>query len=165
MAEEWTDPLVDAAKAEKEYKDLRTLYCELTLLTDAVIGQIVDGLKTHGLYDNTLIVFTADNGGETDLGGSNFPFRGTKGESFEGNTRVLTSLSGGVIERLGLANQERHALFSNLDWTPTLLYFAGYVDCIDPSDYSWDGIDQYDLLLGEQHGFEATERDNLILNV
>jgi len=147
---------------DKDYSDLRTLYCELTLLTDQVVGQMVDSLREHGLYDNTLIVFTADNGGETDLGGSNFPFRGTKGESFEGNTRVIASLAGGVIEQLGLADQEREALFSNLDWTPTLLHFAGYLDCIDRADYTWDGLDQYDLLLAQQ---PERERSHLILNI
>jgi len=152
---------------DKDYQDLRTLYCELTLLTDEVIGRIVGSLREHGLYENTLIVFTADNGGETDLGGSNYPFRGTKGESFEGNTRVIASVAGGVVERLGVADSERDALFSNLDWTPTLLRFAGYLQCIDRADYSWDGLDQFDALFGGADADADTERErsHLILNV
>lgn len=50
---------------------------------------IMDWLKLHGLYDNTLIVFTSDNGSRArDEGGSNFPCRGTKATTWEGGQRV-----------------------------------------------------------------------------
>lgn len=120
-------------------------------------------LRDLGLYDDTLVVFTADNGGETDRGASNYPFRGTKGELYEGNTRTLTAVTGGVVEKRGLRGL-RTAMVSNLDWTPTLLSLAGYLDCIDKEDRTWDGVDQTPMLLsGEDEKVE--ERDALVLNV
>jgi len=107
------------------------------------------------------VIFTADNGGETDRGASNYPFRGTKGELYEGNTRTLAAVTGGVIEQRGLAGV-RDAMVSNLDWTPTLLSMAGYLDCIDQEQRTWDGVDQTPLILGTS---EVEERDSLILNV
>ena len=149
-----------------EYKEQRHLYCELTLMTDRVVGEIVDGLKSNDLYENTLIIFTADNGGDTDNGASNYPFRGTKGEFYEGNTRVITSISGGIIESAGLAGTVRDELFSNLDWTPTLLQFAGYLSCIDPRDYTWDGRNQYGLIMNlPDYDSSRDSRNNLILNI
>ena len=156
---------ISADTLSEEYQEWRQLYCELTLITDRVVGEIVDGLKSNDLYENTLIIFTADNGGDTDNGASNYPFRGTKGEFYEGNTRVITSISGGIIESAGLAGTVRDELFSNLDWTPTLLQFAGYLSCIDPRDYTWDGRNQYDLIMNTPDYDSLTERTSLILNI
>jgi len=151
----------------KQWKNERKLYCELLFLTDRIVGDIMDKLKSTGLYDNTLVVFTADNGGETTRGASNYPFRGTKGEPFEGNTRVITTLAGGIIEKQGLFGQVREELVSNLDWTPTLLDFAGYLDCIDEADYTWDGISQKRMILGDNVGFDsdAERRRDLVINI
>ena len=67
-------------------------------------------LREQGLYEDTLVVFTTDNGGETARGASDYSFRGTKGELWEGNTRVLASLSGGVLEKLDLLGGVRTLL-------------------------------------------------------
>jgi len=154
---------VAAPSQSAEYKEWRQLYCELTLTTDRVIGEIVAALRENRLFENTLIVLTADNGGETDNGASNYPFRGTKGEFYEGNTRVIASISGGIVEREGLGGQSRDELFSNLDWTPTLLHFAGYSQCIEPKDRSWDGVDQHALIMGR--AADGDSRRSLVLNI
>jgi len=113
-----------------------------------------------------LVIFTADNGGETDNGASNYPFRGTKGEFYEGNTRVIASISGGIIDKAGLGGTVRDELFSNLDWTPTLLQFAGYLPCISSKDYTWDGQNQYDLIMDTpQYDPLRDSRTSLILNI
>ena len=46
---------------------------------DSAIGQVVAALKESGLYNDTLIVFTGDNGGQIFSGGNNYPLRGNKG--------------------------------------------------------------------------------------
>merc|ERR1719361_45355 len=147
----------------KQWINERTLYCELIFLTDRIVGNIVDALKLQGLWDNTLIVFTADNGGETTRGASNYPLRGTKGEPYEGNTRVITALSGGVIESQNLYGQVREDIVSNLDWTPTILDFAGYLECIDEVDYTWDGMSQYNMIMGTQS--PEDRRTSLVINI
>ena len=54
---------------------------------DEAIGEIVDKLKTSGIYNNSLIVFTTDNGGQALYGASNWPLRGNKGSYYEGGKR------------------------------------------------------------------------------
>lgn len=51
---------------------------------DSGIGEVVQSLKDAGMYDNTVIIFTSDNGGDVGSGGSNHPLRGNKGSLFEG---------------------------------------------------------------------------------
>jgi len=158
--------MLSQSTGSRDYITSRKRYCSMVLLTDDVIGNILDALNRMDLYRNTLIVFTTDNGGETARGASNYPFRGTKGELWEGNTRVLTGLSGGVIDSMGLGGQERDQLFSNLDWTPTLLEFAGYLYCIGKEDVSWDGQSQYGMITGGKNYDDAADRrSSLVLNI
>ena len=56
---------------------------------DEAIGNITDSLREANLEDNTLIIFTTDNGG-TGWSGSNFPLRGTKVKDFK---KVFASMS------------------------------------------------------------------------
>lgn len=51
---------------------------------DEGIRNITDTLKSSSLWDNTLIVFTNDNGGQVFAGGNNAPLRGNKASYFEG---------------------------------------------------------------------------------
>lgn len=61
----------------------------MALSLDRACGQIIKKLKDLGLYENTLIIFTNDNGGPTDSNASsNYPFSGTKGTQLEGGIRV-----------------------------------------------------------------------------
>ncbi len=55
---------------------------------DAGIGKVMDVLKETGLSDNTLVIFTSDNGGQLDVGGTNGPWRAGKGDMYEGGIRV-----------------------------------------------------------------------------
>ena len=51
-------------------------------------GELLDYLKTQGLDENTLVIFTSDNGGKPRWGASNGILRGEKGQTFEGGVRV-----------------------------------------------------------------------------
>ncbi len=57
---------------------------------DAGIGKVMDVLKKTGLSDNTLVIFTSDNGGQLDIGGTNGPLRAGKGDMYEGGIREPT---------------------------------------------------------------------------
>ncbi len=55
---------------------------------DAGIGKVIDALKETGLAENTLVLFTSDNGGQLSLGASNGLLRAGKGDMYEGGIRV-----------------------------------------------------------------------------
>ncbi|MCI0700037.1 MAG: sulfatase-like hydrolase/transferase, partial [Planctomycetia bacterium] len=72
-------------------------YMDFVMQTDAVVGEVLDALKKHGLEDNTLVIFTSDNGCSPQadfptllkLGHNpNYAFRGHKADIYEGGHRV-----------------------------------------------------------------------------
>ena len=76
--------------------DRRTFAGMVTCL-DSAIGNITDYLKESGLYNNTIIVFSSDNGAPVQdcggpIGGSNIPHRGGKHSIWEGGTRVVGAI-------------------------------------------------------------------------
>ena len=54
-------------------------YAGLVVAMDDNVGNILAALKEHGLAENTLVIFTNDNGGPQGTGTSNFPLKGHKG--------------------------------------------------------------------------------------
>ncbi|MBN1509711.1 MAG: sulfatase-like hydrolase/transferase [Sedimentisphaerales bacterium] len=73
---------------EKGISDRRARLVALIEHLDAGIGKVIDALEETGLRDNTLILFTSDNGGQLSLGASNGPLRAGKGDMYEGGIRV-----------------------------------------------------------------------------
>jgi arylsulfatase A-like enzyme len=55
---------------------------------DAGVGKVMEVLKETGLGDNTLVIFTSDNGGQLSTGATNGPLRAGKGDMYEGGIRV-----------------------------------------------------------------------------
>ncbi|MBD2752552.1 sulfatase [Spirosoma validum] len=87
---------------------------------DDGVGQIVATLKELGLSENTLILFTSDNGGESNVT-SNAPLRGGKSELYEGGIREpFLACWPGVIKPGSVTNQ----VVNTLDIYPTLLELA-----------------------------------------
>ncbi|BCX48775.1 arylsulfatase [Haloferula helveola] len=78
----------DAAKLSSIEKKGRRNYAGLLVSLDANVGKVLDCLKSEGLEDNTIVIFTNDNGGQTQLGANNFPLKGKKGQLTEGGVRV-----------------------------------------------------------------------------
>lgn len=100
----------------------RKVYAEMVTDTDRGIGAVVDTLKSEGVLDDTIIVFSSDNGGALDLGSSNGELRGGKGELFEGGMRVPGLIWWpGVVEGGRLMEQQ----IVSHDWLPTLLQASG----------------------------------------
>lgn len=65
----------------------RRHYAAMISIMDEAIGDLVKSLKFRGLWDQTLLIVTADNGGETRSGGNNFPLRSQKWSLYEGGVR------------------------------------------------------------------------------
>lgn len=70
--------------------DKRAALAALIEQMDDGIGKVIAALNDRGLGDNTLVFFTSDNGGQLNLGSSNGPLTGGKGQMYEGGIRVPT---------------------------------------------------------------------------
>src|SRR5262249_58622395 len=91
---------------------------------DDNIGYVLKKLEDMGQLDNTIVVFTTDNGAEsiTFPDGGITPFKGQKGEAWEGGFRVPCVVRWpGHIKAGTILTQ----MFAALDWMPTLVELAG----------------------------------------
>ena len=83
--EEWIERV---RRREPDATDQRLRYVALVEHLDAGIGRVLEALEQAGQLDDTLVVYTSDNGGQLDVGASNGPLRGSKGDMYEGGIRV-----------------------------------------------------------------------------
>jgi len=112
---------------------------------DYCTGAMLDALAELGIDQNTLVMFTSDNGGVGHQWASNAPLRGTKGTTWEGGLRVpLIARWPGTIP----AGQTCTELATAMDFLPTLAHLAGAGDGI-PTDRIIDGRDVRPLLMCE----------------
>lgn len=107
-------------KPYSELKGLRQKLAGMLSAADEAIGQIIDALEKAGLRENTLIVFSSDNGGPKP--GENTPLRGFKGSIYEGGVRAAGFVNWpGHIPSGVTIKQPMHTV----DWYPTLVKLAG----------------------------------------
>jgi arylsulfatase len=94
---------------------------------DGHVGQLLDKLAELGLDENTIVMYSTDNGAEkfTWPDGGTSPFRGEKNENWEGGYRVPTVIRWpGVIEPGSVSND----IFSHMDMLPTIMAAVGVPD-------------------------------------
>lgn len=140
---------------DPEKHDSRLRLAAMVSQLDAKIGQFVAALDETGQRNNTLIVFTSDNGGieslknayvgdvgHSPLNSENDPLRGQKATLFEGGTRVCA-----FANWPGKLAARKHAVpMHAVDWLPTIASLVGYQPT---TDLKWDGINQWPALLGQ----------------
>ena len=64
----------------------------MVAVLDEAVGNVTSYLKENNLWDNTLLIFTTDNGGQAYAGASNLPYRGNKHGYWEGGIKVKYEL-------------------------------------------------------------------------
>ena len=91
---------------------------------DDNIGYVLQKLEEMGQLDNTIVIFTTDNGAETVSypDGGITPFKGQKGEAWEGGYRAPLVIRWPGHIKPGTVKKE---MFASLDWVPTLVDIAG----------------------------------------
>ena len=75
---------------EPGISDKRAKLVALIEHMDDGIGQVINALKKNGQYENTLTIFSSDNGGQVNVGGTNGNHRGGKQDMYEGGLKVPT---------------------------------------------------------------------------
>lgn len=109
---------------------------------DWSVGQVLDVLRELKLAENTLVIFTSDNGGALNHGSNNRPLRGSKGSTLEGGIRACTiAWWPGKIP----AGTSTDAITSMMDVLPTVAKLAG---APLPKDRKLDGVDIWPVLAG-----------------
>lgn len=123
-------------------------YAGFVTQMDARIGDVLAALERSGQAENTIVVFTSDNGApeswlyqgkyprdtlmaDSPVLGSNFPFRGWKKSIYEGGMRMPAIVrwpAGGLKEK------ELEGPTHLVDWLPTLMEAAGCLDCAPEGD-------------------------------
>jgi arylsulfatase A-like enzyme len=96
----------------------RRVFCGMLVALDDAIGSIVSSLEANGMLENTLFVFSTDNGGQQDAGGNNWPLRGGKFTVFEGGVKGAAFVSGRGVEHL--RGTHYSGLMHITDWLPSL---------------------------------------------
>jgi arylsulfatase I/J len=127
----------------------------LVALLDDAVGGVVDALRTRGWWDETLMLFSSDNGAPLDVqesGGNNWPLRGGKYSSWEGGVRVPAFVSGGALPPARRGATEAGAVHL-ADWLATFAAVAGVRDTADARAAAAglppiDSLDVWPLLSG-----------------
>lgn len=122
-----------------DYQTRDGLFRQAISEIDWSVGQILDALKEHGLDNNTLVIFTSDNGPAI---GEAAPLRGRKGSTFEGGMREPTVIRWPGQIPAGTVNDE---LMTTMDLLPTLAKLGGGEV---PTDRVIDGKDVWGVLTG-----------------
>lgn len=108
---------------------------------DEGIGSLVDALRKSGQLDNTLIVFTSDNGGERFS--DNWPLVGGKMDLTEGGIRVPYIAHWPAVIKAGQVSQQQCL---TMDWSATMLDCAGISAA---AGFAWDGVSLRGVLSGQ----------------
>lgn len=110
---------------------------------DWSVGEVLNAVRELGLAENTMVLFTSDNGGALNHNSINTPLRGGKASTWEGGVRVCTiAWWPGKIP----AGTSTGAITTTMDVLPTI---AGLVGAEMPSDRVIDGVDVWPAIVGD----------------
>ncbi|XP_037268762.2 arylsulfatase B [Rhipicephalus microplus] len=137
----------------------RTMYAGMVDAMDQSIGEVLEALEAESMLDNTIIVFSSDNGGSptgfVPNYGFNWPLRGAKETVWEGGVRASAFIWSPRLRHGGKVSQQ---LMHITDWLPTLYAAAGGdVRRLGPLD----GVDMWrSLVVGK-----PSPRTEILLNI
>lgn len=143
----WEGPQDEAEAGRIAKSNLRHLdggsrkkYVEMIEAMDAEVGRVLEALVRNGIRDDTIVIFTSDNGGERFA--DTWPFSGQKTELLEGGLRVPSLISWPNGLPRGTTSEQ---VSITMDWVATLLSAAGTAP--DPA-YPLDAMDLLPILRG-----------------
>ncbi|XP_046993799.1 arylsulfatase I-like [Schistocerca americana] len=138
----------------------RRIYAGVVSKLDESVGRVVAALQSRGMLENSIIVFTPDNGapttGKTANWGSNYPFRGLKATLWEGGVRSPALVWSPLLQNTPRVS---HQLMHVTDWLPTFYAAAGGNVSSLPEDL--DGVNLWDALVTNAE----SPRTEVLLNI
>ncbi len=141
------DPAYDGKKGYLPHPAPHAAYAAMVTRVDRTVGKVLDALRSRGLAENTLVIFTSDNGPTHNVGGADStffesagPLRGLKGSLYEGGIRVPC-----IAWRPGAVTPGSETAFpcGFVDLLPTLAAAAGA-----KAPPGLDGVDLTSVLAG-----------------
>jgi arylsulfatase len=131
-------------------------FADVLAQTDVYVGELIDTIDELGLRDNTIFIFTSDNGREgiRRSFGSTGVWRGTMFSPYEGSLRVPFLIS--WPEKIP-AKQVSNDIVHAIDLFPTL---ANFIGGDIPQDRTLDGVDQSDFLMGK---VKKSARESMVI--
>ena len=132
-------------------------------MLDEIVGNLSASLRARGWWDDTLLIWSSDNGAPLDVAeasSSNSPLRGSKYSSWQGGVQVPAFVSGGYLPAAARGTRV-HGLAHMADWLATLCGLAG----VDPADAKAaaaglppiDSLDLWPLITGANSTSPRTE--------
>lgn len=167
-------PIQAPDKYIEPYKNLapeRQTFAGMLAALDEAIGKIADEFKARGVWDNTLVVFTTDNGGPVGAfngkpkgigcatGSQNWPLRGGKGAYFQGGVRGTAFVYGSMLHE-AVRGTTTFELMSLTDLLPTFVEAGGGTPEGKPG-MPLDGKSMWPYLTRNEGGI----REDLLVNI
>lgn len=124
------DALENTFKPESQGKTRLGLYPDGMVEHDGHVGQLLAKLDELGIADNTIVMYSSDNGAEKSSwpDGGNTPYRGEEATNWEGGWRVPCAIRWPGVIKPGTVSNE---IFSHQDMLPTLVAAAGEPDIVE----------------------------------
>ncbi|XP_065828565.1 arylsulfatase B-like [Oscarella lobularis] len=159
-------PLQVPSEYEKKFgfidDETRRIYHAMVNYLDDVVGNVTNLLEQKGMWNNTLMVVSADNGGPEYPGGgaNNYPLRGGKASNWQGGVRVNAFVSGGFLPA-AVRGTKVDGYVAICDWYATFCSLAG-VDSADSKASAAhlppvDGMNMWPFISGQTKESPRTE--------
>jgi arylsulfatase A-like enzyme len=129
-------------ESQKWSRNWNTTYAAMMEAVDVSVGRVKSALDKHGISENTLFVFTSDNGGHSGAT-TNKPLKAAKGALYEGGVRVPMLMSWPNVIKAGT---QCNTPITSVDFMPT---FADLAGASLPKSQPVDGKSFLGLLKGE----------------
>jgi arylsulfatase B len=136
---------------------LKDTFFAMVSVVDETMKNVTDALKSNGMWENSIVVWTTDNGSPVQVAGSNHPLKGGKSTNWEGGVRTPAFVTGGRVPS-SMRGKQLHGLVHVSDWFATFSDVAGLGPAADPEGVAAaDSISQWKYISGQVAEAPRTE--------